>query len=214
MQQYQHDFIELAIKHQALCFGEYSLKSGRVSPFFFNAGKFKTGAALAEIGRHYAAAINAAKIDFDVILGPAYKGIPLASSTAIALADHYAIDTPYCFNRKEAKDHGEGGLIVGAPLKGRVLVIDDVITAGTAMREVMSIIVRAGAEPAAAVIGLNRQERGQGSASAIEEVEQEFGIPVVSIIKLNHIIDYLESQGGQAMMVEKIRTYRTHYGVD
>jgi orotate phosphoribosyltransferase len=214
MQKYQHDFIQLAIKHQALCFGEFTLKSGRTSPYFFNAGRFQTGSALAELGRYYAAAIKAANIDFDIVFGPAYKGIPLAATTAIALADHYQHDLPYCYNRKEAKDHGEGGTLVGAPLQGKVLIVDDVITAGTAVREVMSIIKDAGAVPAAVLIGLNRQEKGQGELSAIQEVEQSFGIPVVSIINLNHIIHYLESQSNQQDMVAKIKAYRTTYGVE
>jgi len=214
MQQYQHDFIQLAIKHQALCFGEFTLKSGRTSPYFFNAGKFQTGSALAELGRYYAAAIKNANIDFDLVFGPAYKGIPLAATTAIALADHFQQDLPYCYNRKEAKDHGEGGTLVGAPLQGRVLIVDDVITAGTAVREVMSIIQTAGATPAAVLIGLNRQERGQGTTSAIQEVEQQYGVPVVSIICLNDIIHYLESQADQEAMVAKIKAYRETYGVE
>src|SRR5690606_7225597 len=214
MEKYQHEFIQLAIKHQALCFGEFTLKSGRVSPYFFNAGKFQTGNALAELGRYYAAAITAAKIPFDVVFGPAYKGIPLASTTAIALADQYDKDLPYCYNRKEAKDHGEGGTLVGAPLQGKILIVDDVITAGTAVREVMNIIDAAGAEPAAVLIGLNRQERGQGEISAIQEVEQSFGIPVVSIIKLNDIITFLNTQPDQQEMVARIKNYRTTYGVD
>ena len=214
MQKYQHDFIQLAIKHQALCFGEFTLKSGRTSPYFFNAGRFQTGSALAVLRRFYAAAIKTANIDFDIVFGPAYKGIPLAATTAIALADHYQQDLPYCYNRKEAKDHGEGGTLVGAPLQGKVLIVDDVITAGTAVREVMSIIKAAGAVPAAVLIGLNRQEKGQGELSAIQEVEQSFGIPVVSIINLNHIIHYLEGQAGQQDMVEKIKAYRSTYGVE
>ncbi len=214
MQKYQHDFIQLAIKHQALCFGEFTLKSGRTSPYFFNAGRFQTGSALAELGRYYAAAIKAAAVDFDIVFGPAYKGIPLAATTAIALADHYQQDLPYCYNRKEAKDHGEGGTLVGAPLKGKVLIVDDVITAGTAVREVMSIISTAGAVPAAVLIGLNRQEKGQGNLSAIQEVEQSFGIPVISIINLNHIIHYLEGQANQQDMVSKIKAYRATFGVE
>ncbi len=214
MQKYQHDFIQLAIKHQALCFGEFTLKSGRTSPYFFNAGRFQTGSALAELGRYYAAAIKDTNIDFDIVFGPAYKGIPLAATTAIALADHHQQDLPYCYNRKEAKDHGEGGTLVGAPLVGKVLIVDDVITAGTAVREVMSIIQSAGAVPAAVLIGLNRQERGQGDLSAIQEVEQSFNIPVVSIINLNHIIHYLEGQANQQDMVSKIKAYRSTYGVE
>lgn len=214
MEKYQFDFIQLAVRHQALCFGEFLLKSGRTSPYFFNAGRFQTGQALAELGRYYAAAITAAGVEFDIVFGPAYKGIPLAATTAIALADHYQRDLPYCYNRKEAKDHGEGGTLVGASLQGKVLIVDDVITAGTAVREVMSIIDAAGAKPAAVLIGLNRQEKGQGQISAIQEVEQTFGIPVISIISLNHIIDYLESQSGQESMVDKIKDYRATYGVD
>ncbi|MBB3169877.1 orotate phosphoribosyltransferase [Simiduia aestuariiviva] len=214
MQTYQREFIELAIEHEALCFGEFTLKSGRTSPYFFNAGRFKTGAALAALGRFYAAAIQASGVDFDLIFGPAYKGIPLATTTAVALADEHQRDLPYCFNRKEAKDHGEGGSLVGAPLAGRVLIIDDVITAGTAIREVMQLINAADAKPAAVVIGLNRQEKGKGALSAIAEVEQEFGIPVISIISLNDIISYLESDATQASMVEKIRAYRASYGTD
>ncbi len=214
MEKYQFDFIQLAVKHQALCFGEFLLKSGRTSPYFFNAGKFQTGQALAELGRYYAAAITASGVEFDIVFGPAYKGIPLAATTAIALADQHQRDLPYCYNRKEAKDHGEGGTLVGAPLQGNVLIVDDVITAGTAVREVMGIIANAGAKPAAVLIGLNRQEKGQGQISAIQEVEQTFGIPVISIINLNHIIDYLENQSGQEAMVEKIKAYRATYGVD
>lgn len=214
MEKYQFDFIQLALKHQALCFGEFVLKSGRTSPYFFNAGRFQTGSALAELGRFYAAAITASGIDFDIVFGPAYKGIPLAATTAVALADHYQRDLPYCYNRKEAKDHGEGGTLVGAPLQGKVLIVDDVITAGTAVREVMGIIDNAGAKPAAVLIGLNRMEKGQGEISAIQEVEKTFGIPVVSIINLDHIISYLETQAGQEAMVGNIKQYRGTYGVD
>lgn len=214
MEKYQFDFIQLALKHQALCFGEFVLKSGRTSPYFFNAGRFQTGSALADLGRFYAAAITASGVEFDIVFGPAYKGIPLAATTAVALADHYQRDLPYCYNRKEAKDHGEGGTLVGAPLQGKVLIVDDVITAGTAVREVMAIIDNAGAKPAAVIIGLNRMEKGQGQVSAIQEVEQTFGIPVISIINLNHIVAYLEEQSGQEAMVEKIKAYRATYGVD
>jgi orotate phosphoribosyltransferase len=214
MEKYQFDFIQLALKHNALCFGEFVLKSGRTSPYFFNAGRFQTGSALAELGRYYAAAITNAGIEFDLVFGPAYKGIPLAATTAVALADHHERDLPFCYNRKEAKAHGEGGTLVGAPLEGRILIVDDVITAGTAVREVMDIIQQAGAKPAAVLIGLNRMEKGQGELSAIQEVEQAFGIPVVSIINLNHIISYLENQSGDAGMIEKIKAYRAAYGVE
>lgn len=213
MQQYQRDFIQLAIDHEALCFGEFTLKSGRTSPYFFNAGKFQTGAALAALGRFYADALEASGVPYDVVFGPAYKGIPLAATTAVALSDKHGKDMPYCFNRKEAKDHGEGGSLVGAPLKGKILIVDDVITAGTAVREVMSIIKAEGAEPAAVLIGLNRQEKGQGELSAIQEVERDYGIPVVSIVCLEDIIAFLQEQGGQQDMVDKIREYRLQYGV-
>ena len=212
MQAYQQQFIELAIEQQALCFGEYTLKSGRQSPYFFNAGLFCSGAALALLGRCYANAIIESGVEFDVILGPAYKGIPLAAATACALADHHGRDVPYVYNRKEAKDHGEGGVLVGAPLKGKVLIIDDVITAGTAVREVMSLIESAGAEPAAVVIGLNRQERGKGEKSAIQEVEADYNIPVVSIINLQHIMSYLREQGSSVELA-KIEAYYQQYGV-
>jgi orotate phosphoribosyltransferase len=214
MKKYQQDFIQLAIEHQALCFGEFTLKSGRTSPYFFNAGRFQSGKALAALGRFYADAIIDAGVNFDLVFGPAYKGIPLAASTAIALADRHQRDLPWCYNRKEAKDHGEGGTLVGAPLQGNILIVDDVITAGTAVREVMDIIHKAGAKPAAVLIGLNRQERGKGALSAIQEVEQEFAIPVVSIIKLNDIIDYLEAQPGEQDKVAKIKEYRATWGVD
>ncbi|MDQ2076712.1 orotate phosphoribosyltransferase [Marinimicrobium sp. ABcell2] len=214
METYQRQFIELALEHQALGFGEFILKSGRTSPYFFNAGRFQTGRALAELGRCYAQALASSGVEADMIFGPAYKGIPLAASTAIALADRHGRDLPYCYNRKEAKDHGEGGSLVGAPLRGRVVIVDDVITAGTAVREVMGVIAEAGAQPAAVLIGLNRQERGQGEISAIREVEQTYGIPVISIIKLDHIVDYLIQQGGQESLVESIGTYRSTYGVD
>lgn len=213
MQQYQRDFIQLAIDHGALCFGEFTLKSGRTSPYFFNAGKFQTGAALAALGRFYADALEASGVAYDVVFGPAYKGIPLAATTAVALADRHGKDMPYCFNRKEVKDHGEGGSLVGAPLRGKILIVDDVITAGTAVREVMSIIRAEGAEPAAVLIGLNRQEKGKGELSAIQEVEQDYGIPVVSIVCLEDIMAFLLEQGGQELMVDKIRDYRVQYGV-
>ena len=215
MENYQREFIQLAIKHQALRFGEFTLKSGRISPYFFNAGLFHTGAALAKLGRLYADAIIDAKIEFGMIFGPAYKGIPLAATTSIALADQHQRDYPYAYNRKEAKDHGEGGTVVGAPLSGKVLIIDDVISAGTATRETVTLIRAEGAEPAAVVVGLNRQERGQGSLSAIQEIEQEFSIPVISIAAVDHIIAYLEedSSGGSNPYAEQIRAYRAQYGV-
>ncbi len=213
MQPYQRDFIYLALKHEALCFGEFTLKSGRTSPYFFNAGKFQTGSALAELGRHYAAALAASGVEVDMVFGPAYKGIPLGAALSISLADDYDQDLPWCYNRKEAKTHGEGGSLVGAPLVGRVLIVDDVITAGTAVREVMAIIKEQQATPAAVLIGLNRQEKGQGELSAIAEVERDYAIPVVSIIKLDDIVTYLEGESDQGEMLTKVKAYRQQYGV-
>lgn len=214
MQTYQQEFIELARRYEVLRFGEFTLKSGRLSPYFFNAGAFASGAALAVLGRCYAARIMASGIGFDVLLGPAYKGIPLAAATAIALSDQHGIDAPFAYNRKEMKAHGEGGTLVGAPLQGRVLVIDDVITAGTAVREVIAMIEAAGATLAGVAVGLDRQERGAGEHSAIQEIEAEYGIPVLSIIDMTNIIDYLEASGaGQNDVLEGMREYRRQYGV-
>lgn len=213
MKPYQKEFIQLALKSNALRFGEFTLKSGRTSPYFFNAGQFQTGAALAQLGRFYAAALMDSGIAFDLLFGPAYKGIPLAATTAVALADHHQLDVPYCFNRKEVKTHGEGGALVGAPLSGRVVIVDDVITAGTAVREVLSMIDAAQAEPAAILIGLNRQERGRGEFSAIQELQQSTGIPVVSIINLEHILAFLTEQGTEPSILERIAHYRQVYGV-
>lgn len=214
MQSYQRDFIRLAIKYKALRFGLFTLKSGRASPYFFNAGLFNSGRALAELGRYYAAALVDSRLEFDMLFGPAYKGIALAASTAIALADHHGLDRPYAYNRKEAKNHGEGGNLVGAPLAGKVLIVDDVITAGTAIREVIELIRAQGAEPAGVVIGLNRQERGQGRLSAVQELEQEFSIPVISIAAVDHIIAYLDEQASDKALVEQVRGYRAEYGVN
>ncbi|MDW7746600.1 orotate phosphoribosyltransferase [Halomonas sp.] len=215
MQDYQREFIEFAIEQGVLSFGEFTLKSGRVSPYFFNAGLFRTGSALARLGRFYARAIQASGLEVDVLFGPAYKGIPLAATTAVALADHHDRDLPYAFNRKEAKDHGEGGNIVGAALEGRVLIIDDVITAGTAIREVMGLIEGAGARAAGVLIALDRQERGRGETSAIQEVEAAYDMPVVSIVTLDLLLEYLEEHAGEAMQphAEAIRAYRARYGV-
>jgi orotate phosphoribosyltransferase len=213
MQAYQREFLDFAIRIGVLRFGEFTLKSGRLSPYFFNSGLFNTGASLARLGRYYAAAVMASGIKFDMIYGPAYKGIPLASSLAIALADHHGHDLPYAFNRKEAKDHGEGGVIVGAPLKGRVLIIDDVISAGTSVRESVDIIQAAGATPAGVVIALDRQERGKGDASAIQEVERDYGLSVASIVRLNELVEYLGEQPNQTAALAAIRTYREQYGV-
>lgn len=214
MQAYQTEFIELAQQYDVLKFGEFTLKSGRISPYFFNAGAFSSGRALAALGRCYARRIVDSGLEFDVLLGPAYKGIPLAAATAVALADDHGLDVPFVYNRKEAKTHGEGGMLVGGPLEGRVLVIDDVITAGTAVREVIAMIEASGACLAGVAIGLNRQERGEGTLSAIQEVEQAYGVPVLSIIDMSHIIDYLEnSVGAPTGALEGMKNYRDRYGV-
>ncbi|HEX6592404.1 MAG TPA: orotate phosphoribosyltransferase [Moraxellaceae bacterium] len=213
MRDYQREFIGFALRHGVLRFGNFTLKSGRQSPYFFNAGLFNTGKQLAELGRFYAETIQDSQLDFDVLFGPAYKGIPLAAATAVQMADELLLDKPWCFNRKEAKDHGEGGTLVGAPLAGRVLIIDDVITAGTAIREVMGIIQNAAATPAGVIVALDRQEKGKGELSAIQEVERDFGIPVVSIVKLEQIIEYLEEEGDKPEHLEQIRRYRADYGI-
>lgn len=213
MTNYKTQFIDNAIASGALKFGQFRLKSGRVSPHFFNAGEFYRGRALAALGQCYAAAIVESGIEFDVLFGPAYKGITLAAATSVALAEHHDLDVPYCFNRKEAKSHGEGGTIVGAPLEGRVLIIDDVITAGTAIREVMAMVEQAGAKAAGVVIGVDRKERGNGQSSAIQEVEQQFEIPVVSIIDIDDILTYLEAKADMQELVEQIKEYRKEYGV-
>jgi orotate phosphoribosyltransferase len=213
MQAYQRNFIRFAIERGVLRFGEFTLKSGRVSPYFFNAGLFNSGNALAQLGRFYAAAVTDSGLNFDVLFGPAYKGIPLAAATAVALAEEYGRDLPWCFNRKEAKDHGEGGLLVGAPLEGRVLIIDDVITAGTAIREVMQIIQAQGATPAGVLIALNRQERGKGELSAIQEVERDFGMPVVSIVALDQVLEYLAGDSELKQHLPAVEAYRTNYGI-
>ena len=188
MQDYQREFIKFAIDQGVLRFGSFTLKSGRTSPYFFNAGLFNDGLALAKLGQFYAQALLDSKINCDVLFGPAYKGIPLASSTAVALADHHQINMPWCFNRKEAKTHGEGGTLVGSALQGNVVIVDDVITAGTAIREVMEIIQQQGASAAGVLIALNRQERGKGELSAIQEVERDFKMPVVSIVSLDQVL--------------------------
>jgi orotate phosphoribosyltransferase len=212
MQDYQTEFLNFALEKGVLRFGEFTLKSGRISPYFFNAGLFNSGSALARLGRFYAQAIVDSGIKFDVLYGPAYKGIPLAAVTAAALYDHHQIDIPYAFNRKEAKSHGEGGSIVGHALEGQILIIDDVITAGTAIRESMDIIEAEGAKPAGVVIALDRQEKGKGDKSAIQEVEQDYGIPVASIAKLANVIGFLEQQG-DADHLANIRAYRDQYGI-
>ena len=213
MKDYQHDFIDFSIRAGVLRFGDFTLKSGRISPYFFNAGLFNTGEHLARLGRCYAQAITDSEIEFDVLFGPAYKGIPLATATSIALADHHQRNVPWCFNRKESKDHGEGGNLVGAALNGRILIIDDVITAGTAIRESVEIIQAASAELTGVVIALDRQERGRGQQSAIQEVEDSYGIRVTSIVRLEHLLEYLQEKPGHDAEVEKIQAYRQEYGV-
>jgi len=215
LQGYQARFIEYAIEHNILCFGEFTLKSGRVSPYFFNAGLFNTGEALAFLGSSYATALQIRGLDYDLLFGPAYKGIPLVAVTAAALASEHEVNKPYCFNRKEVKDHGEGGLTVGAPLQGRVLIVDDVITAGTAVREVMALMQETGATPAGILVALDRQERGQGELSAIQEIERDYHIPVISLINLTQIIAYLKLQeyDGVSEHRRAVRQYRQRYGV-
>jgi orotate phosphoribosyltransferase len=213
MQAYQRDFIRFAIERGVLRFGEFTLKSGRVSPYFFNAGLFNSGLALAQLGRFYAAAVVESGIAFDVLFGPAYKGIPLAAATAVALAEQHQLDVPWCFNRKEAKAHGEGGSLVGAPLQGRVLIVDDVITAGTAIREVMQIIQSQDAQAAGVLIALNREERGQGALSAIQEVERDFAMPVVSIVSLAQVLEYLADDAELKQHLPAVQAYRAQYGI-
>ncbi len=215
MQDFQKAFIEFVIRHEILRFGSFTLKSGRTSPYFFNAGLFNTGEALSFIGNSYAAAIAQSGVAYDLLFGPAYKGIPLVSVTAAALAQQHGINKPYCFNRKEAKDHGEGGLTVAAPLQGRVLIVDDVITAGTAIREVMELLQRTGATPAGIVVALDRQERGTGRLSAIQEIREQYQIPVISIIALEQIIAYLGRQENPALAghLADVQRYRDEYGV-
>lgn len=213
MKAYQREFIEFALEKQVLKFGEFTLKSGRKSPYFFNAGLFNTGRDLARLGRFYAAALVDSGIEFDVLFGPAYKGIPIATTTAVALADHHDVDSPYCFNRKEAKDHGEGGNLVGSKLEGRVMLVDDVITAGTAIRESMELIQANKADLAGVLVAIDRQEKGKGELSAIQEVERDFGCAVISIVSLTDLITYLEQQGNNTEHLEAVKAYRAQYGI-
>ena len=213
MKAFQQAFIEFAIARGVLKFGEFTLKSGRKSPYFFNAGLFNRGGDLARLGRYYADALTDAGIDFDVLFGPAYKGIPIATTTAVALADHHDRDVPYCFNRKEAKAHGEGGNLVGSPLEGKVMLVDDVITAGTAIRESMTLIAANEAVLAGVLIALDRQERGTGELSAIQEVERDYNTKVVSIVSLNDVVTYLRSAGGYDEAIRAIEAYRENYGI-
>jgi orotate phosphoribosyltransferase len=213
MKAYQREFIEFALEKEVLKFGEFTLKSGRKSPYFFNAGLFNTGRDLARLGRFYAAALADSGIEFDVLFGPAYKGIPIATTTAVALADHHDVDTPYCFNRKEAKDHGEGGNLVGSALEGRIMLVDDVITAGTAIRESMEIIQANGADLAGVLVAIDRQEKGKGELSAIQEVERDFGCAIISIVSLTDLVTFLEEKGTDAAQLEAVKAYRAEYGI-
>ncbi len=210
---YNSEFLQFALEQGVLRFGEFTLKSGRISPYFFNAGLFNSGAAMARLGGFYAQAIQDSGLAFDMLFGPAYKGIPLAVATAIALAAEHGRDVPYAFNRKQVKDHGEGGNLVGAPLAGRVLIVDDVITAGTAVREAVTIIRSARAQPVGMAIALDRQERGQGTQSAIQEVESELGIQVLNIATLDDLLSFVQGQATLADNLHAIQAYREQYGV-
>ena len=213
MKDYQREFIEFALEKEVLKFGEFTLKSGRTSPYFFNAGLFNSGRDLSRLGRFYAAALVDSGIDYDVVFGPAYKGIPIATTTVVALCDHHDIDAPYCFNRKEKKDHGEGGSLVGSPLQGRIVLVDDVITAGTAIRESMDIIQAHEAQLAGVLIALDRQEKGQGELSAIQEVERDYGCTVKSIVTLGDLITYLQDKPEMLAHLENVSSYRQRYGI-
>ncbi len=209
---YQKEFLDFAISSGALRFGQFVLKSGRISPYFFNTGLFNTGGRLAQLSRFYAQAILDSRLPFDMVFGPAYKGIPLAAGVAIALADHHGRDVPYAFNRKEAKDHGEGGIIVGSPLQGQVLIVDDVISAGTSIGESTAIIQAAGAHASGAIVSLNRQERGSGTSSAVADTEKRYGLKIASIVTLDTLVTYLEAIPEQRQYLEAIRSYRAQYG--
>ena len=217
MLDYQKEFIEFALGRGVLKFGEFTLKSGRKSPYFFNAGLFNTGRDLAKLGQYYAQALQASNIEYDLLFGPAYKGIPIATTTAVALADKHDVDKPYCFNRKEAKTHGEGGNLVGSALAGKVMLVDDVITAGTAIRESMALIAAHDASLAGVLIALDRQEKGQGELSAIREVERDFATQVVSIVSFADLIEYLQTQVSTqpdlAEHLANIKQYRVDYGI-
>lgn len=213
MKAYQREFIEFAIEREVLRFGSFTLKSGRQSPYYFNFGLFNTGSALAKLGQYFAQALVDSGIECDVILGPAYKGIPLATAMAVALSEQHGIDMPYSFNRKEAKAHGEGGSIVGAELKGRVAIVDDVITAGTAIREVMTLIKAHDANPVATFIAIDRMEKGQSNLSAIQEVERDYNLKVVSIISFNEVLEFLQESGNKQAEVAAMLKYRQDFGV-
>ena len=214
MQDYQRGFIEFAIRNGVLRFGEFKLKSGRISPYFFNSGLFNSGASIARLGRYYAESVIRSKVGFDMLFGPAYKGIPLVVATAVAIAEHHGLDIPYAFNRKEVKDHGEGGNIVGAALKGRVMVLDDVISSGISIAESIQIIRASDAEPVGIVVALDRQERSEGTLSAIQEVENRHGIPVVSIITLDQIMSCITGMSEMKDTLARVQAYREQYGVE
>ncbi|CAM3061580.1 orotate phosphoribosyltransferase [Moritella viscosa] len=213
MKDYQREFIEFALEKEVLKFGEFTLKSGRTSPYFFNAGLFNTGRDLSRLGRFYAAALVDSGIEYDVVFGPAYKGIPIATTTVVALNDHHGIDAPYCFNRKEKKDHGEGGTLVGSALKGRIMLVDDVITAGTAIRESMDIIQAHNAELSGVLIALDRQEKGKGELSAIQEIERDYACKVLSIVTLGDLVTFLADKPEMQQHLENVKTYRENYGI-
>lgn len=213
MQNYKREFIQFALSRNVLRFGEFKLKSGRVSPYFFNAGLFNTGADLARLGEFYAAAIQASGLEYDVIFGPAYKGIPIGTTVSVALFNQFGLDKPVCFNRKEAKDHGEGGNLIGSPLQGNVLLVDDVITAGTAIREAMDIIAANGATLSAVVIALNRKERGKGDLSAIQEVERDYQCNVLSIVDLDDLMQFIENDSQYSQYLPTMKAYREEFGV-
>ena len=213
MQNHQRHFIEFLLKHKALKFGEFTLKSGRISPYFFNLGTFNTGASLTKLGEFYAMALLQSRLPYDVLYGPAYKGIPLVSATAIALYNQHQKDAPYCFNRKEAKDHGEGSILVGAPLEGRVVMVDDVITAGTTVRETIALMENLNANLAGIIIAFDRQERGQGEQSATQETAEKYGVPVQSIITLQDVVAYMNEREDMGTHLKQIELYQAEYGV-
>lgn len=210
---YQKEFLDFAIEHNILQFGRFELKSGRISPYFFNAGLFNSGATLSRLGDFYAQALARSGLNYDMLFGPAYKGIPLVTATAIALARNQRIDVPYAFNRKEAKDHGEGGSLVGAPLQGEVVIVDDIITAGTAIKESMALLRASGARPVAVLVGIDRQEKGTGELSAIQEIERDYSVKVISVIGLDDIVEYIKGQEGLHEQLRWIETYRDEYGI-
>lgn len=213
MRAYKTEFLELALELGVLQFGEFKLKSGRVSPYFFNAGLFNSGYAAAKLGRCYASAVASLDVEFDMLFGPAYKAIPLVALTAAALAEHHDLDYPFAYNRKEVKDHGEGGRTIGAPISGRVLIVDDVITAGTAVREVLDVIREAGGTPAGVLVALDREEVGtKGRISAVEQLATELGVPIMSIVTLSDLVDHLEEDKEYASYLPALRSYRNRYG--